>query len=122
MVLGVRIGEAAKAYPVTSLQTDRVVNDVLGETNIVVLASELSQAATAYERGDQEFSRLQDDTSTGIPMKVVDQSGQEWNVTEEALVNAADSSQALARIPTHSSFWFGWFAFYPDTELYESGG
>ena len=122
VVLGVRIGEAAKAYPVTALQTDRVVNDVLSETNIVVLASELSQAAIAYERGDLEFSRLQDDTSTGIPMKVVDQNGQEWNVTEEALVNAADSSQALARIPTHSSFWFGWFAFYPDTELYESGG
>ena len=122
VVLGVRIGEAAKAYPVTALQTDRVVNDVLGETNIVVLASELSQAAKAYERGDQEFSRLQDDTSTGIPMKVVDRNGHEWNVTEEALVNAADSSQTLARIPTHSSFWFGWFAFYPDTELYESGG
>ena len=122
VVLGVRIGEAAKAYPVTALQTDRVVNDVLGETNIVVLASELSQAATAYERGDQEFSRLQDDTSTGIPMKVVDRSGHVWNVTEEALVNAADSSQTLPRIPTHSSFWFGWYAFYPDTELYESGG
>ena len=46
-------------------------------------------------------------------MKLVDQSGQVWNVTEEALVNAADSSQTLRRIPTHSSFWFGWYAFYP---------
>lgn len=122
VVLGVNVGGSQKAYPVSALQTDRVVNDVLGETNIVVLASELSQAATAYERGDQEFSRLQDDTTTGIPMKVVDQNGHVWDVTEEALVNAADSSQTLPRIPTHSSFWFGWFAFYPDTELYESGG
>ena len=122
VVLGVRIGEAAKAYPVTALQTDRVVNDMLGETNIVVLASEISQAATAYERGDQEFSRLQDDTSTGVPMNLVDQSGHVWDVTEDALVNATDSSQTLARIPTHSSFWFGWFAFYPETELYESEG
>ena len=122
VVLGVNVGDAQKAYPVHVLQVERVVNDTLGETNVVILASEISQAAIAYERGDNEFARLQDDTSTGIPMKVVDQNGHEWNVTEEALVNAVDSSQTLARIPTHSSFWFGWFAFYPETGLYEGEG
>ena len=34
------------------------------------------------------------------------------------LVNMADESERLARIPTHMSFWFGWFQFHPDTELY----
>ena len=122
VVLGVNVGEAQKAYPVSVLQVERVVNDTLGETNVVVLGSEISQAAKAYERGDQEFSRVEGDTSTGVPMKLVDQSGHVWDVTEEALVNAADSSLTLPRIPTHSSFWFGWYAFYPDTELYEGGG
>ena len=122
VVLGVKIGEATKAYPVSVLQVERVVNDTLGETNVVVLGSEISQAAKAYERGDQEFSRVEGDTSTGVPMKLVDQSGHVWDVTEESLVNASDSSLTLPRIPTHSSFWFGWYAFYPDTELYEGGG
>ena len=122
VVLGVNIGEAQKAYPVSVLQVERVVNDTLGETNVVVLGSEISQAAKAYERGDQEFSRVEGDASTGVPMKLVDQNGHVWDVTEEALVNASDSSQTLPRIPTHSSFWFGWYAFYPDTELYEGGG
>ena len=122
VVLGVNVGDAQKAYPVHVLQVERVVNDTLGEANVVVLASEISQAAKAYERGDQEFSRTEGDASTGVPMKLVDKNGQVWDVTEEALVNASDSSQTLPRIPTHSSFWFGWFAFYPDTELYEGGG
>ena len=122
VVLGVNIGDAQKAYSVSVLQVERVVNDTLGETNVVVLGSEISQAAKAYERGDQEFSRVEGDTSTGVPMKLVDQNGHVWDVTEEALVNASDSSQTLPRIPTHSSFWFGWYAFYPDTELYEGGG
>ena len=122
VVLGVKIGEATKAYPVSVLQVERVVNDTLGETNVVVLGSEISQAAKAYERGDQEFSRVEGDASTGVPMKLVDKNGQVWDVTEEALVNVSDSSQTLPRIPTHSSFWFGWYAFYPDTELYEGGG
>ena len=122
VVLGVNVGEAQKAYPVSVLQVERVVNDTLGETNVVVLGSEISQAAKAYERGDQEFSRVEGDASTGVPMKLVDKNGHVWDVTEESLVNASDSSQTLPRIPTHSSFWFGWYAFYPDTELYEGGG
>ena len=122
VVLGVNVGEAQKAYPVSVLQVERVVNDTLGETNVVVLGSEISQAAKAYERGDQEFSRVEGDASTGVPMKLVDKNGQVWDVTEEALVNASDASQTLPRIPTHSSFWFGWYAFYPETELYEGGG
>ena len=122
VVLGVNVGDARKAYPVSVLQVERVVNDTLGETTVVVLGSEISQAAKAYERGDQEFSRVEGDASTGVPMKLVDKNGQVWDVTEEALVNVSDSSQTLPRIPTHSSFWFGWYAFYPETELYEGGG
>ena len=122
IVLGLKIGDMAKAYPVQSLQMERVVNDTLGDANVVVLASEISPASKVYERGELEFFRADDDTSTGVPMTVVDESGAVWNVTEDALVNASDSSQTLWRIPTHMSFWFGWYAFYPDTLLYGSEG
>ena len=122
IVLGLKIGDMAKAYPVQSLQMERVVNDTLGDANVVVLASEISPASKVYERGELEFFRADDDTSTGVPMTVIDESGAVWNVTEDALVNASDSSQTLRRIPTHMSFWFGWYAFYPDTLLYGSEG
>lgn len=122
IVLGLKIDDMAKAYPVHALQMERVVNDALGDTSVVVLASEISPASKVYERGDRQFSRGDDDTSTGVPMTVVDESGAVWYATEDALVNAFDSSQTLPRIPTHMSFWFGWYAFYPDTLLYESEG
>ena len=99
VVLGVNVGDAQKAYPVSVLQVERVVNDTLGETNVVVLGSEISQAAKAYERGDQEFSRTEGDASTGVPMKLVDKNGQVWDVTEEALVNASDASLDAATHP-----------------------
>ena len=41
---------------------------------------------------------------------------------EEYLLNAADPSQRLMRVPTHMSFWFGWYAFHPDTEIYTADG
>ena len=40
-------------------------------------------------------------------------------MTEDALVNSTDETETLARFPAHNAFWFGWFAFHPDTELYE---
>lgn len=122
IVLGLKIDDMAKAYPVRVLQMERVVNDALGDVNVVVLASEISPASKVYERAEREFSRVDGDNSTGVPMTVVDESGAVWNVTEDALVNVSDPSQTLRRIPTHMSFWFGWYAFYPDTLLYESGG
>ena len=54
----------------------------------------------------------------GIPSALVDDEGVTWRVTEEFLVNSADESERLARIPTHTSFWFGWFQFYGETEVY----
>ncbi len=118
VVLGVGIGEAYKAYPVDILQRERVVNDVLGGEEIVVVGSSVSQGARAYERDGQSFSLGPDDTSEGIPGELVDSSGVTWNVLEEHLVNARDSSEKLARVPTHMSFWFGWYSFHQDTELY----
>ncbi len=120
IVLGLKIDDMAKAYPVRDLQMERVVNDALGDVNVVVLASEISPASKVYERAEREFSRVDGDNATGVPMTIVDESGAVWNVTEDALVNASDPSQTLRRIPTHMSFWFGWYAFYPDTLLYES--
>jgi hypothetical protein len=37
-------------------------------------------------------------------------------VTEEALVGPDD--QHLPRLNGHLSYWFGWYAFFPNTEVY----
>ena len=48
---------------------------------------------------------------------MLDENDAEWNVEEEALVKA-DGTETLARLPGHVSYWFGWFAFHPDTRLF----
>ena len=72
--------------------------------------------ARAYLRGERVFEAA--DAGAGLPSVILDADGGTWRVTEEFLVNAADESERLARIPTHTSFWFGWFQFHEDTELY----
>ncbi len=122
VVLGLGIGDAFKAYPVKALQQDRVVNDALGGTDVLVIGSALSQAARVYEREGHFFSLSPDDAIDRLPTRLAAEDGDAWLVTEEYLVNESDRTQKLARIPTHMAFWFGWFEFHPDTEVYTPAG
>ena len=119
-MLGVQLNGSYKAYYSVALQRSRIVNDVVGGEEILVLGSATSQGARAYYRGGRSFRLAPSDGDgrLGIPSIIEDTDGRTWQVTEEFLVNMADESERLARIPTHMSFWFGWFQFHPDTELY----
>jgi hypothetical protein len=43
--------------------------------------------------------------------------GQIWSIEEDALVQRA-TGQRLPRLGGHLAYWFGWYAFYPQTLLY----
>ena len=120
VVLGVQLNDSYKAYSSEALREHRIVHDVVGGEQIVVLGSAASQGARAYYSGGKTFALVEDESGShlGLPPVVADADGVTWQVTEEFLVNTADESEKLARIPTHMSFWFGWFQFRPGTELY----
>ena len=118
-VLGLEVDGTTKAYQIAALNKARVVNDTVGGVQVVVIASALDEAARVYERrGALAFRLAADDTSTGLPLVVEDADGVRWAVTEDALVSEADPDVRMARVPTQQSFWFGWFQFHPDTELF----
>ena len=127
-VYGLRIGGERKAYRLTALAEERVVNDAVGEQAVVLVAArgEVRTEGThdligplvynsggevrAFERGDRTFM------PGGDPDLLLDATGSEWRVTEEALLGPGD--ERLERINGHLAYWFGWYAFYPDTEVY----
>ena len=116
-VLGISNGGSHKAYPVALLMEERVVNDVVGGVPVLIVASPVSSAARVYARGERSF--VLEEGQTGVPRRLVDSSGAVWQVGDDALVNTVDPSDTLARLPASVSYWFGWFAFHPDTEVYE---
>ena len=121
VVLTLSIGNVHKAYQVDALNEVRVLNDTLDDTNVIVLASGKSQAARIYERGNHQFSLISGNQNTTALLKVMDEDGKEWTATEDALINSESPDEKLARIPTHYAFWFSWFSFNEETELYRSG-
>ncbi|MEM9774957.1 MAG: DUF3179 domain-containing protein [Chloroflexota bacterium] len=117
-----------KAYPIPTLIDERVVNDIHADQPLVLVSAESKieiegfsrrsgtvtyspgAEVRAYDRGNFEFTAGETDD------EVTDQDGMIWTVTEDALL--AEDGQTLDRLPGHLAYWFGWFAFFPNTEVY----
>ena len=106
-VYALRVDGRPKAYVIQKLLTDRILNDQIGETPLVLIMDAESESVRAYERGTHTFS-----FESG---KIKDESGRTWQALEEFLVSAEIK---LERIPGHTSWWFAWFGFFPQTDVY----
>ena len=127
-IYALRLDGIPKAYPLERLTNEKVVNDRLGDTDVVLIApgeilrvdglSLRSGPATynagsevrAYDRGTYTFD-LDADTHT-----LLDENGRVWQITEEALVGP--DGEMAPRLGGHLAYWFGWFAFFPNTLVY----
>jgi Protein of unknown function (DUF3179) len=109
-IFALLVGSSPKAYPLDVLARESVANDALGGTPVVLLADPGTREVRAYERGAFRFKPGRDTLSP------VDQDGRAFRATEEALLGPAGES--LPRLPGHLAYWFGWFSFYPRTEVY----
>ncbi len=127
-VYALRVNDVPKAYALNTLVVEQVVNDEVAGTPLVVIASgdQVNVAGTslqgeeviytagaevrAYKRGEETFGPGQEEDS------VLDSAGREWQVTEEALIGP--DGERLLRVNGHLSYWFGWYAFFPNTLVY----
>ncbi len=130
-LFALEIDGRAKAYPLKRLRAARgVVNDSLGGKELVVVfdggenqpdgggtprEAELALAGEtrAYERGGHRFQRA--DGADGL----IDERGRRWRLDEEALLGP--DGERFPRLGGHLAYWFGWFAFFPKTEVYGEG-
>jgi hypothetical protein len=127
-VFGLRVNGVPKAYSLTALTEERVVNDRIGKTPVVVVATRGRVRVTgqsrragrvtydaggevrAYARGGQRFR------PTSRPDIVLDAGGRPWRVAEDGLIGPA--GQRARRLGGHLAYWFGWYSFFPNSRLY----
>ncbi len=112
-VYALLVNGEAKAYPLAKLRTERLVHDTLGGLPIVLVVDGESGAVRAYERRGLTFR-----TPSAAPLSQLQAGdGSAWTMTEKGLVPEADG-EMLPRVPGHVAFWFGWYAFYPETDVF----
>lgn len=112
-ILGLQLDGSAKAYPVAAAIAAGVINDRLGGIAVVVVAESASGGLRVYRRGERSF---QQDGSG----RLVDERGEVWSAAEAELVPPpASGERPLPRLPAQRALWFGWFGFFPATEVWK---
>ena len=113
-VYGVEFGNAATAYPLQALRDAEVVNDRVGVLDVVVTFNPASSLTRSYRSDGRLFSR-----GPGAD-QLLDDSGVLWSETEIGLVSSKNPGTVLERVNGIESFWFGWFAFRPHSQIYSA--
>lgn len=107
-IIGIQIENSSKAYDWNRLKKERIINDEIGDTPIVLVMSMDTLNFAAFQRPEKtiEFT-LSSDTL----------------VSQESMYdlfgrNLEDPSQQLKRVSAYQEFWHSWKTFHPTTETY----
>ncbi|MEM9733447.1 MAG: DUF3179 domain-containing protein [Pseudomonadota bacterium] len=96
-VFGIREFGAAKAWPMKAFEKEQVINDRVGQTDVVLIGNPKTRTVRAYERGGRDFA-----FADGALVS----NGKRWAITEDAL--KGPKNKTLARVPGHIAYWFAW--------------
>jgi len=130
-VVGVRVGDAAKAYPFSVIGEPRAVNDELGGEPIAVwwadtdaadnFAGEQPGTGRGIGTGIAFLRTLDGQVLTFSPADGTTFADQETGSTWSALGEAVAGPLAGSRLqlaPHQNEFWFAWRAFNPEAPVY----
>jgi len=129
VLAGIVDGQAI-AYPFSVLEEERVINDTVGDREVVVFWSEGAASALDSATIDDStdvgmatlFRRTLDDQTLTFSVDddgniIDDQTESVWNVFGTATEGELEGSQLRQELAA-PHFWFAWAAFEPDTILY----
>lgn len=128
-VIGVRIDKYQKAYPYSISQAERVINDIVGEEEIVIFHTEGARSAMDAS----QISQSRKDGSTGAFQrslngqvlefslssgKIMDnQTESIWDISGKAIEGELKGEQ-LTPLIFGDYFAFAWLVFWPETKIF----
>ncbi len=115
-VFGLAFGDEARAYPLSLFDDQTVINDTLAGREVVIFAAGDATGVRAYERGGHVFTRSP--SAAGAAVTLTDENEVAWQAGENALVSLDGSGETLKQVSSRDSYWFGWYAFYPHTDIF----
>jgi hypothetical protein len=105
-VVGVQVDGVSKAYDWNRLKEQRLINDQVGHTPIVLALSADQQSFAAFERpAASEFFTIQDD--------ILSSAGKSYDFSGREL---AAPGEHLRKLFAYQEFWHSWRTFHPETK------
>jgi Protein of unknown function (DUF3179) len=117
IILGLEIGDEAKAFPLSALRTARVINDRVGKAQVVIVHQPESNTTTAFESKLNSRVLKFQAADTEVDELVDLETHSAWNAYGLCLSGKLKGSQ-LKTLVLEPEFWFAWSEFRPKTEVY----
>ncbi len=102
-VFALRSSGNEAAWPLSLFTGGAVINDRAGVVDIVMIGDAAARTVRAYRSEALIFEK-------GTTADSVNQGGDVWAVTEDALVGP--QGKTLARLPGHIAYWFAWSSYF----------
>ncbi len=108
-VFALRGEPSEKAWALSLFHGGAVINDTAGGEPVVLIGDTATRTVRAYASEGRQFIATE-----GNP-HLVRADGQDWQVTEDALV--PNDGEPLPRLAGHIAYWFAWQNFKPQAEV-----
>ena len=116
-VVGLRLDGHVKAYSLSTLARDRVVNDVIGYVPVVLVFDGGTESGAVMQR-DPSGRTLTFRPGPGALELVDQETGSTWDGLLGTATSGPMHGTTLEGIPITYAFWFAWSQFYPETDLF----
>ncbi len=118
LVIGVRAGDEARAFPLEARPDDAPMQDTVGGLPVVILEDGNGQPVLAYHRALTDgrvltFARDAEGVITD------EETGSRWSATGLAVAGELAGVQ-LTFVTSFLTEYYGWLAFNPETSIHES--
>jgi hypothetical protein len=122
IIIGLENKDQYKAYKLQEIETNRVINDVIGEDKKIALVSLEPFMIRVFDRvidGNDDGNKIvvdlfYNETTNTLIDRVT---GSELNF-DGKFINKQLQGKKLERLPMDQGFWFEWAAFHPETEVF----
>ena len=122
IVIGLEDNGKHKAYRISDIENEKIVNDQIGNKQITLVSLEpfmvrVFDRSAQLENSSSDATILQLEYESSSNLLVDKGTGTKWNFDGKAVEDKM-SGKSLTRLSLDEGFWFSWVAFHPDTEVY----
>jgi hypothetical protein len=122
LVIGITLDGKAVAYPLTALQKQSPIIDMVGSVPVVLVLGEDKRSVRAFERTvDGRKLEFFQKTGQDAGLQLIDlETGSTWNFEGRSIAGPLAGRQ-LKKVFVLEDYWFDWRLYHPDTTIYDLG-
>ena len=123
LVMGLALNGKSVAYPLSALQKQSPIIDMVGAVPVVIALGEDKRSVRAFERSVEgrtlEFFQKKDDKNPQFQL-IDAETGSTWNFEGKA-TSGSLAGRELKKVFVLEDYWFDWRIYHPDTTIYQLG-